>query len=90
MSISESILPEFDTEMAGTRKLLQSLPDDKLDWRAHAKSNTIGWVANHLAEIPGWVEGTLTQDAWDLHPQEGQAYQSPTLASRQEIVALLD
>ena len=90
MTIAESILPEFDMEMAGTRKVLDRIRDDKLDWRAHAKSNTIGWVACHLAEIPGWVEGTLTQDTWDIHPKGGEPYQSPKLESRQEILDLFD
>jgi len=65
MTIAESILPELEMEMAGTRKTLERIPADKLDWRVHPKSNTIGWVACHLAKIPGWVDGVLTQDAWD-------------------------
>jgi len=90
VTIAESILPEFELEMAGTRKVLERLPDDKLDWKAHEKSNTIGWVACHLAEIAGWVEGTLTQDAWDINPAGGEPYQSPKLNSRQEILDLFD
>ncbi len=44
MAIAQSILPEFDHEMAGTRKTLERVPDDKLDWKAHPKCNSIGWV----------------------------------------------
>ncbi len=90
MSISASILPEFDHEMASTRKVLECVTDDKLDWKANPKLNTIGWVANHLAEIPGWVEGTLTRDTWDIHPADGEPYQSPALGSQSEILALFD
>ncbi|QDU07836.1 DinB family protein [Gimesia aquarii] len=90
MTIAESILPEFDMEMAGTRKVLERIPDDKLDWKAHPKSNSIGWVATHLAEMVGWVEGTLTQDNWDLNPEGGEPYQAPVLNSRQEILDLFD
>ncbi len=61
MSISESILPEFDQEMAGTRKVLERIPDDKLDWKAHPKSNTIGWVAD-------MVNGGMGQPAKMLCP----------------------
>jgi hypothetical protein len=35
MTYAETILPEFDQEMANTRKVLERLPDDKLDWQAH-------------------------------------------------------
>jgi hypothetical protein len=48
--------------MASTRKVLERVAEDKLDWRAHPKSNTIGWNANHLAEILGWVEGERFRD----------------------------
>jgi uncharacterized damage-inducible protein DinB len=90
MSYSESILPEFDHEMASTRKVLERVPEDKLDWKAHPKSHTIGWNANHLAEIPGWVEGTLTQAAWDIAPAGGEPYRSPTLTTRRDILELFD
>lgn len=90
MSLSDSILPEFDHEMASTRKVLEAVPADKLDWKAHPKSNTIGWVANHLAEIVGWVDGTLTDDVWDMTPADGEPYKSPALTSPDEILALFD
>lgn len=90
MSIAQMILPEFDQEMAGTRRTLERVPDDKLTWKAHPKSNSIGWVASHLAEIPGWVEGTLTQDEWDFNPPGSEPYRSPEFSSRAEILAEFD
>jgi uncharacterized damage-inducible protein DinB len=90
MSIAQSILPEFDQEMAGTRKTLERIPDDKLQWKAHPKSNTIGWVGSHLVEIPGWVEGTLTGDSWDFSPPGQEPYQTPMLSSSRQIVAAFD
>jgi uncharacterized damage-inducible protein DinB len=91
MNYSETILPEFDQEMAKTRQVLERVPEDKLNWRAHPKSNTIGWNANHLAEIPGWVHGMLTTTpSWDIAPPGGQPYQSPKLTTRQEILDLFD
>lgn len=90
MSFGESILPEFDQEMANTRKVLQRVPNDKLDWRPHPKSNTIGWNANHLAEMVGWVEGTFAATEWDMAPEGGQRYESPSLMDVEEILALFD
>jgi uncharacterized damage-inducible protein DinB len=90
MTYAESILPEFEQEMASTRKVLERVPDDKLDWKAHPKSNSIGWNANHLAEIPGWVAGTLNQASWDILPPGGEPYKSPKLSSKAEILALFD
>src|SRR5690242_9773396 len=86
MNYAETILPEFNREMANTRKVLERLPEDKLDWQAHPKSHTIGWNANHLAEIVGWVPGVLTTPSWDIAPIGGEAYQSPKLTGRQELL----
>lgn len=90
MAIGPMFLPEFEEEMAGTRRVLERVPDQKLQWKAHAKSNTIGWVACHLAEIPGWVEGTLTQDVWDIHPVGGEPYRTPDFSTVKEILACFD
>lgn len=90
MSIGKSILPEFDQEMAGTRKTLERIPDDKLEWKAHPKSNTIGWVASHLADIPGWLQLTMQQESWDLHPVGGEPYRTPQLTNRQQILDSFD
>jgi uncharacterized damage-inducible protein DinB len=90
MTIAQSILPEFEQEMAGTRKTLERVPEDKFSWKAHPKSNTMGWVAAHLAEIPGWVEGTLTQDEWDIDPPGGEPYRTPNLTSRRQVLEMFD
>jgi uncharacterized damage-inducible protein DinB len=90
MNYAETILPEFEQEMASTRKVLERVPEEKLDWQAHPKSRTIGWNANHLVEIPGWVDGMLTASSWDFAPIGSEAYQSPKLTSRQAILDLFD
>jgi uncharacterized damage-inducible protein DinB len=90
MSYAETILPEFDQEMAKVRKALERVPEDKLEWRAHPKSNTIGWNANHLAEMPGWVEGTLAHTSLDIAPVDGPKYQSPKATTRKEILEIFD
>ncbi len=90
MTYAEATLPEFDHEMAGTRKVLERIPDDKLDWRAHAKSNTIGWNANHIADLPGWSVAILTQPGYDFAPAGGEPYQMPALKTTREIVELFD
>ncbi len=90
MSYAEAILPEFDQEMATTRRVLERLPNDKLNWKPHPKSNTIGWNANHLAEIPGWVENVLTEPGFDFAPVDGEPYATPTLANCEAILELFD
>src|SRR6476659_1452571 len=75
LSYAEAHLLEFDQEMASTRKAPERIPDDKLDWRAHPKSNTMGWNANHLADLPGWGVSILTQPGFDFAHPDGPRYQ---------------
>jgi uncharacterized damage-inducible protein DinB len=90
VSLSESLLPEFDHEMANTRRVLERIPEDKLDWKAHPKSNSMGWVGMHLAEIPGWVDVTLNQDSLDIAPAGGEPYRTPPAVSVQAILERFD
>lgn len=90
MSYAETLLPEFDQEMANTRKVLERIQDDKFDWKAHPKSNTIGWNANHIADIPYWLVMVLTKPSLDIAPVDGERYPFPKLIHRQEILDLFD
>ena len=90
MSYADTILPEFDQEMASTRKVLERIPDDKLGWQAHPKSHTIGWNANHVADIPNWLVMVLSQPSLDIAPVGAEPYPFPKLTTTREIVELFD
>jgi uncharacterized damage-inducible protein DinB len=66
MKLSESLLPEFDHEMAVTRELLSRVPEQALDWRPHELSFTLRALACHLARIPHWGTSILRRDSHDL------------------------
>ena len=68
MPISAAMLPEFDHEMANTRKTLERVPEAKFDWKPHAKSMAMGRLAQHLAMLPQWGQMTIAQDSLDLAP----------------------
>lgn len=90
MSISQSLLPEFDHEMANTRKTIERIPDDKLTWKAHLKSNTIGWVAAHLANIVNWADTTMTSDSFDIAPPGKEPYRTAVPDHLSEILKTFD
>ena len=77
MSIAESLLPEFDVEMANTRKMLERVPEEKFDWSPHPKSGTLGWLAGHLSEMAQWTVLTMQGESFDVAPKSGPAYQPP-------------
>jgi uncharacterized damage-inducible protein DinB len=55
MLIAQSLLSEFEVQAPITRKFLERLPEDKLNWRPHEKSRSAGELALHLALVPGSV-----------------------------------
>ena len=62
MPIRDLLVPEFDEEMKNTRKILDCVPDGKFDYKPHEKSMTLGRLASHVAELPGWVNYTLDRE----------------------------
>jgi len=90
MTIAQSMLGEFDQEMAGTRKTLERLPEQKWNWKPHDKSGTVGWLAGHIATMPGWITMTLQTEQLDYAPVGGPAYEPPKLENRQQILAEFD
>ena len=66
MPISAALLPEFDHEMATARTVLERVPADKFAFKPHEKSMTMGVLAGHIAEMPGWTVASLTQDSLDM------------------------
>ncbi len=66
MTTTQRFLKQLEQESATTRKMLKVVPDGKLDWQPHPKSMSLRRLATHVAEIPGWVNITLTTDGLDL------------------------
>jgi uncharacterized damage-inducible protein DinB len=88
--IGASLLPEFDQEMVNTRKALERIPDDKLDYKPHDKSGTMGWLGVHLAMLAGWGHTTLKSDSFDVAPPGEPAFELPKAGSRAEILEMFD
>lgn len=66
MTIVEMLLPEFDREMSVVRTVLSRVPDDKLDWKPHVKSFSLGELATHVANLPAWGTRSIAQSEHDL------------------------
>jgi uncharacterized damage-inducible protein DinB len=90
MGLSESLLPEFDHEMASTRKTLERVPENKLGWKPHKKSMAMGNLAAHLAQIPSWGVETINTDSFDAAPPGAPPHQPPQAKSRKEILEMFD
>ena len=90
MKLSETLLPEFDHEMANTRRTLERIPEDKFNWKPHEKSTTMGGLAVHLANIPAWALNTINDDSLDIAPPGVAPSRNPPAGSRTEILEVFD
>ena len=59
------LFPDLDTELSTTRRMLERVPDGKDDWRPHPKSRSLGELATHIAQLPGFGIAQVTQDVVD-------------------------
>ncbi|HUD99502.1 MAG TPA: DinB family protein [Bryobacteraceae bacterium] len=85
MKITDALLPEFDQEMATTRRTLERVPEDKMDWRPHEKSMTLGQLACHIAELPGFASSAARADSLDF--EKGEFKQIHATSCRQLLEA---
>ncbi|MDH4046452.1 MAG: DinB family protein [Gemmatimonadota bacterium] len=89
MAIAQSLLPEYDQEMATTRRMLERVPMEKASWKPHDKSMPIGRLASHLAELPQWAVNACTADELDF--MAGGKPSVPVIFdSRQTLLAKFD
>ena len=90
MSIAESLLPEIDQETATTKRVLERVPEDKLSWKPHEKSFSLGQLALHMATTPGNIANLVTADEVELpasfEQSEAQSKEE-MLAAHEESVA---
>ena len=89
MAIKDALLPEYDHELATTRRLLDRVPDAEFGWKPHPKSMTLGQLAGHVANIPFWCIKTLEAPFYDLEEKAPEATLDPP-ASREAMLKAFD
>jgi uncharacterized damage-inducible protein DinB len=70
--------------------VLERCPEDKYDWKPHQKSFSMGSLATHLANMPGWGADTITKESFDISPPGAPPYKEEPLRSRKELLARFD
>lgn len=76
MSFAETFLPEFDQEMASTRRLLERVPGEKGTWKPHPKSFALGHLAQLVSWMPGWIANTVQETSLDLGAAPGYSFET--------------
>lgn len=87
MLTREDILEELEEEAVRTRRALERVPEEKLEWRPHEKSFSLGQLALHIASIPGALAQVSTLDTFEI---KAGGFPRPTAQSKAEIFTALD
>ena len=62
---SAALIAELEQEAQTTRRQLERVPHEHLDWRPHPKAMTLGQLALHVATIPGSLAALSALDGFD-------------------------
>jgi len=81
MRLVDSILMELEQEAQTTKRVLDRIPDDKLAWKPHPKSYSLGQLALHIASVPGSVAAAVVPDSMEV-----PNFSQPEPKSRQEVL----
>jgi uncharacterized damage-inducible protein DinB len=90
MTIKDALLPEFDQEMANTRKTLERVPENKFDWKPHPKSFSMISLATHIANMTGWATDTINKDSFDISPPGAPPYKEELATSHKQLLEKFD
>ena len=87
IAMVKALAREFEHEAQTTRAHLERLPEDKLDWRPHAKSYTARDLASHIVECIGWGDAIFSGDGYDVDPASYKPFQARSV---DELLATFD
>ena len=86
MPLIDGMLQELEEEAKTTRRVLERIPDNQLDWRPHQKARTLGELALHVATVPGGVAQFVASPS----PVQAPNFIDPSPQSAAELVPALD
>jgi len=87
MSTTQNLLKELAEESVVTRKMLERIPSDKLDWTPHVKCMPVKQLAAHIAELPGWISMILNTEGLNF---AAQAYKLPEWNTNSELLDIFE
>jgi uncharacterized damage-inducible protein DinB len=90
MKIAELLLPEYDSEIAITRRVLERVPDGRGEWKPHPRAFMLGHLAQLVAMLPEWVVKTLEQTELDIAPKDKPRGAGYTIETTATLLAMFD
>ncbi len=90
MALRDALISEFEYEMGTTRKTLERVPEDKVDWKPHNTSMAMGRLAGHVAEMTGFAATLFETESFDFAPPGGTRTEPTVMTSRKQLLEFFD
>ena len=87
MRIAELLVPEFDGEIATTRRVLERVPDGRGEWKPHPRAFPLGHLAQLVARLPGWGPMMMQRTELDIAPASGPQFPGYTFETTATLLA---
>lgn len=90
VKLTELFSAELEREAAGTRSVLERVPEGRNDWKPHEKSMRLGYLAALVASMPSWIAMIVNRDELDIASAEGSKFQPQELSTRRELLQFFE
>ena len=87
MKLNDLFLDELEREASGTRAALERVPEGHNNWKPHARSMPLGYLAGLVATMPSWIESmAVKEDQFDLRAPEAAKFKPAEWRTRKELL----
>ena len=90
MNYTDIFLADLEREIPISRRVLQRVPDGRMDWKPHEKSMPMRYLAMMVATMPEWLGMVIGTDEIDIAPKDGPKFTPPPLETSADLVTALD
>ncbi len=90
MNMTDLFLAKLEREAAGTRRVLERVPEGRNDWKPHDKSMRLGYLAALVASMLSWIDFMINRNELDIGSAEGAKFKPQEVATNRELLQALD
>jgi uncharacterized damage-inducible protein DinB len=90
VKMTEYLMAQLEREADGTRRTLERVPEGRNDWKPHAKSMPLGYLAALVAKMPSWIEMIIELDEYEMKPSGPSRYGMQPARTTRELVQLFE